>query len=252
MEQDRQTNNLGVDIPKLLAEKYPNWMRDCPEILQLNEDLEPIREWKNKKEITLYTNKKVQGLDLALRKSCRFQGYFWIAKVLYENEGIRPVKTIKRNDPIYAYNPCDEMLQRYYNYEDLDIKDFFKPGIAETFQFIGRFSNSVAVSKTLDLSITNIRRVAKCDPDIIFHKDYWFSFVPLLKIHQLEADIIKLSHLNERGVLREDDKINLINYIKEFKELYTEEGRVVGFIEKELWSLIKNMDLKSLSFNNKD
>ena len=58
--------------------------------------------------------------------------------------------------------------------------------------------------------------------------------------------------LNERGVLREDDKINLINYIKEFKELYTEEGRIVGFIEKELWSLIKNMDLKSLSFNKKD
>ena len=95
----------------------------------------------------------------------------------------------------------------------------------------------------MDLSITNIRRVAKCDPDIIFHKDYWFSFVPLLKIHQLEADIIELSHLNERGVLREDDKLNLINYIKEFKELYTEEERVVGFIEKELWSLVQNMNL---------
>ena len=250
--ENKETNNKGINIPKLLEEKYRDWMSKSPEILQLGEDLKPIREWKNKKAIVEYYNKKVQGLDLALRKSCRFQGYFWIAKVLYENEGIRPVKTIKRNDAIYAYNPCDEMLQKYYSYEDLNIKDFFKPGIAETFQFIGRFSNSVAISKTLDLSITNIRRVAKCDPDIIFHKDYWFSFVPLLKIHQLEADIIELSHLNERGVLREDDKINLINYIKEFKELYTEERRVIGFIEKELWSLIKSMNLESLNFNNKD
>ena len=243
MEQYKQTNNLNIDISKFLEENYPNWMKDSPEILQLNEDLEPIREWKDKKEIILYTNKKVQGLDLALRKSCRFQGYFWIAKVLYE-EGIKPVKTIRRNDAIYAYNPSDEILKRYYDYEDLDTKDFFKPGIAETFQFIGRFNNSVAISKILDLSITNIRRVAKCDPDIIFHKDYWFSFVPLLKIHKLEADIIELSCLNERGVLREDDKNNLITYIKEFKELYTEEQRTVGFIEKELWSLLKDSDLK--------
>lgn len=243
MEQGKKTNNLGVDIPKLLEEKYPNWTKDYPEILQLNEDFEPIREWKNKKEIILYTNKKVQGLDLALRKSCRFQGYFWMAKVLYENEGIRPIKTIKRNDAIYAYNPSDEMLQKYYAYQELDIQDFFKPGIAETFQFIGRFSNSVAISKTLDLSITNIRRVAKCDPDIIFHKDYWFSFVPLLKIHQLEADIIDLSHLNERGVLREDDKINLTNYIREFKETYTENNRAIGFIEKELWNLLSEVQI---------
>ena len=49
---------------------------------------------------------------LALRKSCRFQGYFWIAKVLYEKEGIKPVKTIRRNDAIYAYNPSEEMLQK--------------------------------------------------------------------------------------------------------------------------------------------
>lgn len=240
--ESKQTNNLDVNIPDLLAQKYPHWMEDCPEILQLDEDLNPIREWKNKKDITVYFKKKVQGLDLALRKSCRFQGFFWIAKVLYENEGIRPIKTTKRNDAIYAYNPSEEMLTRYNNYEELDIKDFFKEGIRETFQFIGRFSNSVAISKILDLSITNIRRVAKCDPDIIFHKDYWFSFVPLMKIHQLEADIIELSHLNERGVLREDDKIKLINDIKEFKELYTEEGRAVGFIEKELWKVINNQN----------
>lgn len=242
MEQGKKTNNLGINIPKLLEEKYPTWIKDYPEILQLDENFEPIREWKNKKEITLYTNKGVQGLDLALRKSCRFQGYFWIAKILYEKEGIRPLKTIKRNDAIYAYNPSDEMLQKYYNYEELNIKDFFKPGVAETFQFIGRFPNSVAISKTLDLSITNIRRVAKCDPNIIFHKDYWFSFVPLLKIHQLEADIIELSHLNERGVLREDDKVNLTNYIKELKELYTEENRAIGFIERELWDILSNTE----------
>lgn len=245
MEDDsKKTNNLGIDIPKLLSEKYPRWMENTPEILQLDENLNPIREWKNKKEITIYFKKKVQGLDLALRKSCRFQGFFWIAKILYENEGIRPIKTIKRNDAIYAYNPSEEMIEKYNNYEDLDINDFFKEGIRETFQFIGRFTNSVAVSKALDLSITNIRRVAKCDPDIVFHKDYWFSFVPLMKIHQLEADIIELSHLNERGVLREDDKIQLINYIKEFKELYTEKGRAVGFIEKELWNVLnkKNRD----------
>lgn len=242
MEQGKKTNNLGINIPKLLEEKYPTWIKDYPEILQLDENFEPIREWKNKKEITLYTNKGVQGLDLALRKSCRFQGYFWIAKILYKKEGIRPLKTIKRNDAIYAYNPSDEMLQKYYNYEELNIKDFFKPGVAETFQFIGRFPNSVAISKTLDLSITNIRRVAKCDPNIIFHKDYWFSFVPLLKIHQLEADIIELSHLNERGVLREDDKVNLTNYIKELKELYTEENRAIGFIERELWDILSNTE----------
>ena len=46
MEQSKQTNNLGIDIPRLLEEKYPNWMNDYPEILQLDEDLEPIREWK--------------------------------------------------------------------------------------------------------------------------------------------------------------------------------------------------------------
>ena len=44
-------------------------------------------------------------------------------------------------------------FKKYYNYEDFDTKDFFKSGIAETFQFIGRFSNSVAISKILDLSI---------------------------------------------------------------------------------------------------
>lgn len=237
--ENKKTNNLGINIPEYLDKHYPKWMENCPEILQLNENLEPIREWKNKKEIIVYYHKKIQGLDLALRKSCRFQGYFWVAKVLYENEGLRPIKTIKRNDAIYAYNTSEEMLKRYYNYEDINIQDFFKPGIRETFQFIGRFSNSVAISKVLDLSITNIRRVAKCDPDIIFHKDYWFSFIPLMRIHQLEADIIELSHYNERGVLREDDKINLMNYIKEFKELWTEEGRAIGFIEKELWEMLE-------------
>lgn len=246
MEQLKQTNNKDVNIPELLAQKYPNWMENYPEILQLDENLNPIRVWKDKKEIVNYFRKKVQGLDLALRKSCRFQGYFWIAKVLYENEGIRPIKTVKRNDAIYAYNPSEEMLEKYNNYEDIKIQDFFKEGIRETFQFIGRFINSVAISKVLDLSITNIRRVAKCDPDIIFHKDYWFSFVPLMKIHQLEADIIELSHLNEVGVLREDDKVLLLKYIQEFKESYTEEGRVVGFIEKKLYNILKenNFELK--------
>ena len=44
------------------------------------------------------------------------------------------------------------MLKKYYDYEDINIQDFFKPGIRETFQFIGRFSNSVAISKTLALN----------------------------------------------------------------------------------------------------
>lgn len=252
MEQQKKTNNKDVNIPDLLNQKYPNWMDNYPEILQLDENLNPIRVWKNKKEIINYFRKKVQGLDLALRKSCRFQGYFWIAKVLYENEGIRPIKTIKRNDAIYAYNPSDEMLERYNNYEEINTKDFFKEGIRETFQFIGRFTNSVAISKVLDLSITNIRRVAKCDPDIVFHKDYWFSFIPLMKIHQLEADIIELSHLNERGVLREDDKILLLKYIQEFKDSYTEEGRVIGFIEKQLYNILKenNFEIKINTLNN--
>lgn len=244
--EGKKTNNLDINIPKYLDEKYPKWVDNYPKILQLDEDFNVIREWNNKKEIINYykavESTKVQALDLALRKSCRFKGYFWMAKVLYE-EGLRPIKTIKRNDAIYAYNPSEDMLKRYYNYEELNIEDFFKPGIRETFQFIGRFTNSVAISKTLDLSITNIRRVAKRDPDIIFHKDYWFSFVPLMKIHKLEADIIELSYYNEKGVLREDDKINLINYIKEFKELWTEKGREVGFIEKELWLLIQDINL---------
>lgn len=248
LSNQKKTNNLGVNIPELLDKKYPRWMENYPEILQLDEDLIPIREWKNKKEIITYFDKKVQGLDLALRNSCRFQGFFWIAKVLYEREGIRPIRTIKRNDAIYAYNPCDEMLRRYNNYEELNREDFFKEGVRETFQFIGRFSNSVAISKVLDLSITNIRRVAKCDPDIIFHKDYWFSFVPLLKIHQLEADIIELSCLNERGVLHTSDKEKLISYIKEFKTLYeeTKESREIGFIEVKLWDMFKDVDLTSL------
>ena len=34
-----------------------------------------------------------------------------------------------------------------------------------------------------------------------------------------------------------------MNYIKEFKELWTEEGRAIGFIEKELWKVIESMEI---------
>lgn len=244
MENLKQTNNLNVNIPKLLSEKYPRWMEDFPEIYQLNEDLIPIKEWKSKKEIISYYGTRVQGLDLALRNSCRFKGYYWIAKILYDVEGIRPVKTIKRNNAIYAYNPCEEMLKKYYNYEDLDRNSFFKEGIRETFQFIGRFSNSIRISEILDVSITNIRRVAKCDPNIIFHKDYYFSFVPLMRIHEVEAEIIELSSFNNRGVLSDSEKKQLFDYIEEFKSLYFKEKRVLGFLEQELWELINSNKFK--------
>ena len=43
---EKYGNNLGIDIPKLLAEKYPNWIYNTPEILQLDENFEPVKPQK--------------------------------------------------------------------------------------------------------------------------------------------------------------------------------------------------------------
>lgn len=234
--ENNSGNNLDVNIPKLLASKYPTWMFQYPQILQLDENFEPVKVWNNKKEIAEYFNKKIQGVDLALRNCCRFQGYYWVIKVLYEREGLRPLLTEKRNTPIYAYNPPEDILDRYYNYEEFKQEDFFKEGIKEQFQFIGRFKNSVAAGNFLDLSVTNIRRTAK--GELLFHKDYFFSFTPLLHIHELVADIFELSAKNNTGKIKDDEKIKLINDIDFFKKEYTEEGRVVGNAEKRLYKTI--------------
>ena len=149
---------------------------------------------------------------------------------------MRPLLTEKRNTPIYAYNPPEELLDRYYNYEEFKQEDFFKEGIKEQFQFIGRFKNSVAAGNFLDLSVTNIRRTAK--GELLFHKDYFFSFTPLLHIHELVADIFELSAKNNTGKIKDDEKIKLIRDIDSFKKEYTEEGRVVGNAEKKLYKTI--------------
>lgn len=241
MKTQTKTNSFDINIPEYLNSHYPKWTDKNPEICQLGEDLNCIKVWKNKQEITKFFGARVQGLDLALRNSCRFKGFFWVVKVLYD-EGLRPEPTAKRNDKIYAYNPSKELLERYNNYEFIDPNSFYKEGVRETFQFIGRFKNSVAVSMALDLSITNIRRVAKKDPDIIFHKDYFFSFEPLLRINKVVAEIIDLSSYNERGVLDEKEKELLYDYIKEFKETYFETKREIGFVEEQLYKILTKDD----------
>ncbi len=49
--ENNSGNNLDVNIPKLLASKYPTWMFQYPQILQLDENFEPVKVWNNKKEI---------------------------------------------------------------------------------------------------------------------------------------------------------------------------------------------------------
>ena len=233
-------NNLGVNIPNLLNQKYKNWGVLYPEILQLDENLEPIKVWNNKKDIAAYFGKKIQGVDLALRKCCRFRGYFWVIKILYEKEGLRPVKVDKRNTKIYAYNPPQNILDKYYNYEQLSQEDFTRDGVKETFQFIGRFKNSVAAGEFLDLSVTNIRRVAK--KEILLHKDYFFSFEPLLDIHKVTAEIFDLSNKNNLGTIRDDEKDKLFKYIDNFKENHLKVKRVIGFAEEELFELLSKKE----------
>ena len=235
---EKYGNNLGVDIPKLLAEKYPNWIYNTPEILQLDENFNPIKVWSNKKEISEHFRKKVQGIELAIRKSCRFQGYYWMIKVLYEKEGLRPVLTEKRNTPIYTYDPPEEILDNYWNFT---LEDFAKEEWKYKFKFLGRFSNSVSAAKFLDLSVTNIRRVSK--KELILHKGYYFSFDPILEIHALTADILELSSLNAKGLLREEEQYRLLECMKKFKELYCEEGRIISSAERSIWKQLKDQDL---------
>ena len=232
-------NNLDINIPDFLNKKYPNWIVDCPQIYQLNENLEPIQIWNNKKEVAEYFHKRIQGLDLALRKGCRFQGFFWVIGVLFEKEGLRPLLTEKRNEPIYAYNPSKELLEKYYNREHLTYEMFKLNGYKEQFQLIRRFKNSVEAGKYLDLSITNIRRVAK--KEILFHKDYFFSFTPLKHIHEVIENLFY--YYNEINFyhrdLREQDKLQAKSLIEEFKVIYSE-NRFLGNRDKKMKELIDN------------
>jgi len=234
-------NNLGLSIPKLLESKYPNWIYLTPEIVQLDEDFNILKIWNTKREIADFYRKKIQGVELAIRNSCRFQGFYWVIKVLYEKEGLRPSLTEKRNTQIYTYDPPIEILENYWNFK---ISDFWKDEWKSKFRFIGRFSNSVSASHSLDLSVTNIRRCAKEEEGIILHKGYFFSFNPILEIHQLTADIVEYTTSNSKGLLKEEEEIKLYSCIERFKEVYSEEeDRVISSIEKKIWNLCKNGDI---------
>lgn len=227
---DNCGNNLNINIPNLLAEKYPSWINNCPEIYQLNEELEPIKEWSNKKEIANFYGKPIQGVDLAIRKCCRFQGYYFVIKVLYEQEGLKPLLIAKRNQNIYAYNPPQEILDAYYDGKILSQDYFRKEGIKEKFQFIGYFKNSVSVSKYLDISITNIRQCVK--GQLLLHKEYFFSFSPLLKIHEVIAIIL---YLSKKNYLNSLEKSQLVENIQLFKKLYEiNTDRIINSTEEEL------------------
>lgn len=234
MEQD-QTN-----IPKLLAEKYPYWGERFPEILQIDEDMNIIKIWKNKKEIIEFYHKKIQGLDLALRKRCRFIGFFWIIKVLYEKEGIRPIITEKRNSPIYAYDPPEYICE---NYNDYKISDFYSEEHKSKFRFIGRFNNSVIVGEHLDLSVTNIRRVAK--GEIPLHKGYFFSFIPIYNIHKLSSDILELIEKRDRFGISEEEinRFNslIVDFKKEFEKYKYDKNNIISDLDRKVAKMI-NID----------
>ena len=242
--QNNYNNNLGIYIPSYMEKNYINWTINCPEICQLDENFNIIKIWKNKRDIAEYYNKKIQGVDLAIRNSCRFQGYYFVIKVLY-NIGLRPVLKEKRNTAIYAYNPSDEILERYYKGEQFEANDFFKDEFKNKFQFIRRYRNSVAAGNDLDLSVTNIRRVSKCE--LLFHKEYFFTFNPLLKIHEIVADIDDLYFKIKSNIpLKEDENEKLIKSIKEFHEIYSEKDRIVGNLEKKINQLINDDVIKAV------
>ena len=88
----------------------------------------------------------------------------------------------------------------------------------------------------MDLSVTNIRRVSKCE--LLLHKEYFFSFKPILHIHEVVADIVDLSLKKKEKLIKEDELIKLDSVIKEFKEIYSEEGRVVGNLERKVYKAL--------------
>lgn len=226
-----------VKIPELLAEKYPNWGDRFPEILQIDEDMNIIKVWRNKKEIVEFYHKKIQGLDLALRKRCRFIGYFWIIKILYEKEGIRPIITEKRNSPIYAYDPPEYICE---NCNDYKISDFYSEEHKSKFRFIGRFNNSVIVGEHLDLSVTNIRRVAK--GEIPLHKGYFFSFIPIYDIHKISSDILELLEKKDRFGISEEEIVKLNDLIVDFKQEFDKyrdsKDSIISDIDKKVAKMI--------------
>lgn len=233
--QQNYNNSWGIYIPKYMEENFINWGINYPEIVQLDEDFNVIKIWNNKREIAEYYNKRIQGVDLAIRNSCRFQGFYFVIKVLYDR-GLRPVLKEKRNTCIYAYNPPDFILKRIYEGELFTAEDFFNDEYRDFFQFIARYKNSVAAGNHLDLSVTNIRRVSKCE--LLLHKEYFFSFKPILHIHEVVADIVDLSLKKKEKLIKEDELIKLDSVIKEFKEIYSEEGRVVGNLERKVYKAL--------------
>ena len=229
-------NNFGWYIPKVMQEEYVNWMINNPEIVQLDENLNVIKVWPNKLEIAKYFNSRIQGVDLALRNSCRFKGYHFVIKVLYDR-GLRPIVKEKRNTAIYAYNPPQEIFKRIFQGEKFVVEDFYKEPWNTQFQLITRYKNSVAAGNALDLSVTNIRRVAKND-NILFHKEYFFSFDPILPIHKVVADICDLLEKQKQKIIKEDEEDFLNKQIEIFKKTYTEEGRVIGYVEKSIRDIL--------------
>ena len=232
--QDNYNNNMGIYIPGYMERHYVNWSINYPEICQLDEEFNVIKVWNNKREIAEYYNKKIQGVDLAIRNSCRFQGYYFVIKVLYDI-GLRPILKEKRNTAIYAYNPSEDLLERVYKGEQFTAEDFFQDELKNSFQFIARYRNSVAAGNALDLSVTNIRRVSKCE--LLFHKEYFFTFYPILRIHEVVADIVDLLNKKKNNLIKSDELLTLETSIKEFKEIYTEENRVVGNVELKIRDL---------------
>lgn len=241
--QNNYNNNLGIYIPSYMEKHYINWSINYPEICQLDEDFNVIKIWNNKRNIAEYYGKRIQGVDLAIRNSCRFQGYYFVIKVLYDI-GLRPVLKEKRNTAIYAYNPSDFILESYEKGEQFTAEDFFKDEYQNQFQFIKRYKNSVAAGSSLDLSVTNIRRVSKCE--LLFHKEYFFTFKPILRIHEVVADIDDLySKVKSKITLKSDEYEKLISSIEEFKKIYSEEYRYVGLIEKRIKKLIDENQIES-------
>lgn len=243
-DKNKTGNNLGIDIPKYLSSHYKNWQKECPQILQLDNDLNVVREWPNKKAILNYfQTSHIQAIDLSIRKSVRYCGYFFVIKALYDI-GLRPIVTARRNEQIYAYNPSPNILTRYYDYEELTLEDFYKPEEKSQFEFIMRYNSSVETARDLDLSVTNIRSVAK-QQNILLHKDYFFSFEPLMHIHYYVAEIYYYSKRAENYMLHQDELEHFEECVKKYKEenlLEENQKRRKGNLENKLEKIIYNCD----------
>lgn len=251
MIQNKTGNNLDLDVAKYLNEHFKDWTKEIPQIYELDENLNPIKLWPNKLAIKEhYRIKFIQAVDISVRNSVRVTGRYFCIKYLYDKLGLRPTITKKRNEIIYAYNPNKETLDKFNNNEKLFAIDFFKEGIREKFELIGRFPNSVSCANYLDLSITNIRGVAK--RKMLFHKDYFFSFKPLLSIHKVESDIFDLSRKSEDFSLSNIEVKLLEDSLEIFKEDINIE-RIRGYAEEKLLNTyLKFPDIENFLNNFND